>query len=143
MKNTIQILMASVALLGASSVQADNAQNTGASWSGWTNNAPNPINNELWEQNTKKSYYSSLNGTPSSDTHVSTDSEITQQVRNNLKNENSLSDAAKALVVKTDNGVVTLTGIVKNQKELQAAESIVKNTKGVKSVVSDVKTAVK
>jgi hyperosmotically inducible protein len=59
---------------------------------------------------------------------------ITNKIKNNLLNEKTIKSLS--IRVETDDGVVTLTGEVPNNKSRDLIETIVMNTEGVKEVNS-------
>ena len=62
------------------------------------------------------------------------DRTISQNIRNVLRTDDSLSTNAKNIKIITNQGMVTLRGPVKNEKEKNAIEAKAKRVTGVKSV---------
>lgn len=62
------------------------------------------------------------------------DRTITQNIRDVLRADASLSTNAKNIKIVTTQGTVTLRGLVKNEKEKNAIEAKAKGVTGVKSV---------
>ena len=65
------------------------------------------------------------------------DAAITTKVKAAMAKDREVS--ARSIHVKTENGVVKLSGNAKTQAEADKAVSIAKNTKGVVSVTNDLK----
>ncbi len=66
------------------------------------------------------------------------DSSITAKVKAALVDDKNIKSAG--ISVKTDNKVVTLSGVVESQAQAEHAVSIAKAVEGVKSVNNDLKT---
>lgn len=64
------------------------------------------------------------------------DNAISQQIKQRLENDDSLSDNASSVNVSTTGGVVTLRGNVDSEQEKQKVIMMVKQVNGVKSVNS-------
>ena len=73
----------------------------------------------------------------------STDSEVGAQVRNAIQNNHDISSYGRSVQVSISDGVVTLTGQVKGEKEKHKIAKIAKKTKGVTDVVDKLTTTFK
>jgi len=73
----------------------------------------------------------------------STDSEVGAQVRNAIQNNHDISSYGRSVQVSISDGVVTLTGQVKGEKEKHKIVKIAKKTKGVTDVVDKMTTTFK
>ena len=73
----------------------------------------------------------------------STDSEVGAQVRNAIQNNHDISSYGRSVQVSINEGVVTLTGQVKGEKEKHKIVKIAKKTKGVTDVVDKMTTTFK
>jgi hyperosmotically inducible protein len=79
--------------------------------------------------------------TPGDQAENEADRKITQEVRQALTSDNSLSTNAQNVKIITDNGTVTLRGPVKSEKEKTAIESKAKQVAGVKKVDNQLEIA--
>ncbi len=73
----------------------------------------------------------------------STDSEVGAQVRTAIQNNHDISSYGRSVQVSINDGVVTLTGQVKGEKEKKKIAKIARKTKGVTDVVDKMTTTFK
>ena len=62
------------------------------------------------------------------------DRNVTQEIRQSLMKDNSLSLQSKNVVIITQNGIVTIKGTVPNEAEKKSIEEHAKKAPGVKSI---------
>jgi hyperosmotically inducible protein len=79
--------------------------------------------------------------TPGDQSESEADRTITQNIRKALTEDDSLSTNAKNVKIISNDGVVTLRGPVKNEKEKAEIEAKAKQVAGVKNVVNQLEVA--
>jgi hyperosmotically inducible periplasmic protein len=79
--------------------------------------------------------------TPGDQSESEADRTITQNIRKALTADDSLSTNAKNVKIISNDGVVTLRGPVKNEKEKAEIEAKAKQVAGVKNVVNQLEVA--
>ena len=84
--------------------------------------------------NTARNAGDSSSVTPTDQGENESDLKITQNIRKALLKDDSLSENAKNIKVITRNGVVTLRGVVENNKEQDAILKIVGSQRGIARV---------
>lgn len=99
--------------------------------------------NDVAADNTKRNERDRNNAalTPGDQGSSEADRNITQQVRQSVIKDDSLSMTAKNSKIITQNGVVTLRGPVKNMDEKAALARIAQNTAGVSRVDNQLEIA--
>jgi osmotically-inducible protein OsmY len=140
MKIANRLIVASSLLIAAGCAHHDRQANTneysptyGAVGTSGTGAYSSPT--DRYSSADRSGRYSSPNQTDSSTSFNSqTDSTLTSQVQQSIKNDTSLAGFSSGIMVNAQNGTITLTGSVPSEQDKQKVESMVKNTTGVVSV---------
>lgn len=124
---TIVTMVAVCGVLGCNRTQSDTQRDPGPE--GRTPAAVEPDNTKKNERDSKQGAVTAQDQGGSSE-----DVAITQQVRQRVVKDDSLSSAAKNVKIITTEGVVTLRGPVKSNEEKTTLAGFAKNVAGVKRV---------